>query len=288
MKSYHFICFLIIVFLGTLSETEIFAQALELRKMDIKTVQTKVGMITTYVREVQSEKTPLIFLHGVYFDHHLWDFQAEKITDRTVITVDMPLHGTSKNITPNWTLADCGEMLVEILDSLHIQKVIAIGHSWGSMTILRASAQYPERFQAVGFCNMPYEASSEKQQKQFRFQHNFLTFRNFYAKQVAKALYGKKTLQENPELLHYLKNSIGKLTKEEVKTTDYAVIINADDATDKLKNLTVPAMALKGVEDYVPTPAMEVKIIEGGHVSPIEKPKAVQDFVQQLLDRYAP
>jgi 3-oxoadipate enol-lactonase len=56
----------------------------------------------------------------------------------------MPLHGHSReNIRPNWTLNDCADMLIEILDSLHIPRVIAIGHSWGSMTILRAAHKHP-------------------------------------------------------------------------------------------------------------------------------------------------
>ena len=58
-------------------------------------VNTHLGKIAVYKKIADTENIPIIFLHGVYFDHHLWDIQIEEIKDRTVITVDMPLHGES-------------------------------------------------------------------------------------------------------------------------------------------------------------------------------------------------
>lgn len=71
-------------------------------------INTQIGEIAVYITEVPSAELPLIFLHGVYFDHHLWGNQVNEIKDRTVITVDMPLHGSSQNNKKaNWNLTDC-------------------------------------------------------------------------------------------------------------------------------------------------------------------------------------
>jgi pimeloyl-ACP methyl ester carboxylesterase len=95
--------------------------------------------------------------------------KIKSIDDRTLIAVDMPLHGNSReNIKANWTLNDCAEMLLEILESLQITKVVAIGHSWGSMTILRAAHMHPDRFASIGLCNMPFHAASKKAETYFR------------------------------------------------------------------------------------------------------------------------
>lgn len=248
-------------------------------------IDTNLGKIAIYQNDIDNEKTPIIFLHGVYFDHQMWVEQIKNITDRKIITIDMPLHGESKtDISKNWTLEDCGKMLLEILDSLQINKIIAIGQSWGSMTILRAANLQPKKFSAIGFCNMPFEAATKKIKRQFAFQHSILIFRKFYHKQAAKAMYGKTILAENPQLLDYLNISMGKLTNKEVKLIDKIVIIQADDATDKAKNLKVPALALKGKEDYVPNPPkLEVTLVEGGHVSPVEVPKEVLNFIQKVI-----
>jgi 3-oxoadipate enol-lactonase len=248
-------------------------------------IATKIGKISTYIYEIPSAETPIIFLHGVYFDHHLWDEVIRKIEGRTILTIDMPLHGESRNnIKPDWTLEDCGDMLIEILDSLNITKVMAVGHSWGSMTILRAASKHPERFTSIGLCNMPFQKASKKQKATFGLQHAMLTFRMFYTKQAAKALFGKTSLKENPSLLNELKRPMDLLTNKQIKQTDRAVIVNADDATELISNLKVKAIALKGEEDYVPAPPnIETIVVGGGHISPLERPDEVVKLIDRLI-----
>jgi pimeloyl-ACP methyl ester carboxylesterase len=248
-------------------------------------INTNLGKIAVYPKLVDSDKTPIIFLHGVYFDHHLWDEVIDSIQDRTTYSVDMPFHGLSKEITKNdWSLNDCADMLLEILDSLKITQVIAVGHSWGSMTILRAASKQPERFESVLLCNMPFLTATKKQKITFGLQHSMLIFRNFYTKQAAKALFGKTSLKENPSLVDQLKRPMDLLSNAQIKHTDKAVIADAEDASELIKNLKVRALALKGIEDYVPSPpSIETIVIGGGHISPLEKPNEILSIFNSLV-----
>lgn len=275
----------IITLLLIISFSIIKGQSINTNNMEKLFLNTRIGKIAVYQKIADTKNIPIIFLHGVYFDHHLWDNQIEEIKDRTIITIDMPLHGNSwDNIKANWTLADCSNMLIELLDSLHIPKVIAVGHSWGSMTILRAAHKYPERFASIGLCNMPFQAASKKQKATFGLQHSMLVFRNFYTKQAAKALFGKASLNENPSLINQLKRSMGLLSNKQIKQIDKAVILDAVDATDLIITLKVKAIALKGEEDYVPTPPnIATTIVKGGHISPIESPDEVTAFCKSLF-----
>lgn len=248
-------------------------------------VQTTIGKIAIYKTERKTDKLPIILLHGVYFDHHLWDEQVKYISDRTVISIDMPLHGESRAIAkPDWSLNDCAEMLIEILDSLQIPQVIAVGHSWGSMTILRAAIKNPDRFDSIGLCNMPFEAATLKQKMKFKLQHKLLLFRKFYTNQVAKAMYGKTSLKQNPLLFKQLQRPMNILSINNIKQTDKHVIFDAEDATTMIIHLKVKAIALKGDEEYVPTPPkIETIRVEGGHISPLEAPTKVLDLIASLL-----
>lgn len=248
-------------------------------------VKTNIGEIAVFQRLADSDKTPIIFLHGVYFDHHLWDAAIESIKDRNIITLDMPMHGISKELTKDdWTLDDCAEMLIEILHGLQLPKVIAIGHSWGSMTIVRAANKNPELFSAIGLCNMPFMAASKGKKLTLSIQHAMLPFRNFYTQQAAKALFGKSSLNENTSLTSQLRRTMNLLTIPQIKHTDRAVIANAENTTALIKTLKVKALALKGEEDYVPAPPyLETIIVKGGHVSPIENPDGVIEFVKIIL-----
>jgi pimeloyl-ACP methyl ester carboxylesterase len=249
-------------------------------------INTNLGKIAVYPKLVDSDKTPIIFLHGVYFDHHLWDEVIDSIQDRTTYSVDMPFHGLSKEITKNdWSLNDCADMLTEILNSLQISKVIAIGHSWGSMTILRAAYKHPERFEGIGLCNMPFEAASPKQKRMFKLQHTLLFFRKFYTKQAAKSLFGKSSLKLNPQLHDQLQRPMNILTIEDITQIDKKVILDAEDARTMILNLKVKAIALKGKEDYVPTPPkIQTILVDGGHISPLEEPLKVMDLIWLLVE----
>ena len=250
-------------------------------------IQTNVGKIAIQVKKTNADKTPLILLHGVYFDHHLWDYQSNKINDRTVIAIDMPYHGKSREITKaNWTLNDCADMLIEILDSLEIRKAVAVGHSWGSMTILRAAHRHPQRFESIGLCNMPLHAATKKQKAVKWFQHLMLPFRKFYMKKAAEALFGKKSLAEDPSLFDQLSRPMSILTDKEVKEIDKKVILDAEDTTSLILQMQVKAKALKGKEDYVPAPrGIETVLVEGGHISPLEEPQKVLEFIRSLTDQ---
>jgi 3-oxoadipate enol-lactonase len=248
-------------------------------------IKTKLGTIAVFIKTVHNNTTPIIFLHGVYFDHHLWDNQIASINDRTVIAIDMPWHGESKKAVPNkWTLDDCGDMLIEILDSLKIEKVIAIGHSWGSMTILRAANKQPNKFISMGFCNMPFEAASSMNNISFRLQHTALLFRKFYIKQAAKSLFGKQSLKDNPTLHKNLFAYMRKLSARQIRLTDKFVILKAENTSSLIETLSIPALALKGKEDYVPTPPkLETIIVNGGHISPLEAVDTVTDFCIKVI-----
>lgn len=253
--------------------------------MEKQFINTQIGEIAVYQKNMDAPKTPIIFLHGVYFDHHLWDNQINPISDRPIIAIDMPLHGASKNkIKKNWSLDDCAIMLLEILDSLKIEKVIAIGHSWGSMTILRAAHIYPSKFSAVGLCNMPFKEASKSEKRTIKLQQSGLMFKQFYMKQAGYALMAKASRDKNPALLNQLLKPMRKLSRNEIKYTNKAVRIDAKNAWPLIENLKVPAWALVGKEDYVGIPPkIESIVVHGGHVSPIEAPDDVNQMINQIL-----
>lgn len=255
-------------------------------RMEKLFIPTRLGEIAVYRRAVENQRTPIVLLHGVYFDHRLWKHQVAAFGDRTLILPDMPLHGDSRQITKaNWNLDDCGGMLLDILNYLKIPEVIAVGHSWGSMSILRAAARAPERFESLLLCNMPFQAARPRQQFIFRLQHLMLPFRSFYTRQAAASLFGKRSLQYQPELLGELERPMRILSQRDIRTIDRKVILEATDAVHLMEQLPMMAIALKGEEDYVPAPQyLQTIVVKGGHISPLEAPEQVNACLGMLLN----
>lgn len=263
----------------------LFAEVKNKIEMKQEIITTTIGNIAVY-QKIVPNTVPVIFLHGVYYDHNLWNYYISRITDRTVITIDMPHHGQSKNISKKkWNMDDCANMLIEIIAHLQHNEVYAIGHSWGSMTILRASIKEPEKFKAIGLCNMPFDKGTFGKQLKFGFQHLLLPFRKFYTKQVAKAMFSTENIQAKPEIAEYLEVSMSLLDNKEVRKTDKAVITKVDDGNQYLDSLKVPALALKGNEDYVGKPNnIEITIVDGAHTSPLEQPEKMFTFIKKVIE----
>lgn len=247
-------------------------------------VHTEMGDLHVEVHEVEGT-TPIVFLHGVYFDRTMWDEIVSEFPDTTTIVVDMPSHGLSKDGVPQqWDMGNVADALIQVLDGLDVEACYAIGHSWGSMTILRAAVDEPERFVAVGLGNMPTAAGTEQRQRTFRRQHRALAFRGLYARQAAKALFAKTSLQRNPELSERLQRSMLQLSIDEVKQTDHAVITHVGDGREYVRRLDVPALALVGAEDYVGvSPQLDTRTVPGGHVSPLEAHDEFVAFVRDVI-----
>ena len=132
---------------------------------------------------------------------------------------------------------------------------------------------------------MPFQAATTKAKLLFNVQHLMLGFRKFYVKQVAKALDGRTTYANNPVLLDIQESSMGKLTRAEIRHTDRSVIMKAENIDPMIQSLKIPALALKGKEDYVPQPKpLKTKIVTGGHVSPIEVPEEVYTFIINVIE----
>jgi pimeloyl-ACP methyl ester carboxylesterase len=257
-------------------------------------VQTCVGPIAVHVRQGITENVPLIFLHGVYFDHRMWDGLVASLVEdeermnqsaRTMIAIDMPLHGSSReNIKPNWTIDDCATMLLDILRELRLEQVIAVGHSWGSMTIMRAANCSPQAFHAVGLCNLRFQAETVFGTALVHLRHIMLPFKSFYIEQVGKALYAKRSATTIPGLQEKLRATMSKLSGRDIKRIDQAVIIDPADSTEQVARLAVPAIAIVGEEDYVGNPPIaNMTIVPGGHVSPLEVPEQVLAMIHKLL-----
>lgn len=254
--------------------------------MEKEHITTSIGEIAVHTKgKINSTESPIIFLHGLYFDHNLWENQIPNISDRTVIAVDMPDHGESKNgIKKEWDLDDCANMLIEILNYMKVNKVIAVGHSWGSMTILRAANKKPNLFQSVVFCNMPFMASTAQRKMIVRLQHSLLVFKKFYMNQAGKALISQASLKKNPELIKKLTDPMSKLSIRQIIHADKAVILDSINMEDIIKNIQVPAIAVVGVDDYLTKPPMKRVIeVKGGHISPLEDPDTTSKIIRQAL-----
>ncbi|MEZ4884776.1 MAG: alpha/beta hydrolase [Chitinophagales bacterium] len=98
--------------------------------------------------ETKGEGLPIIFLHGGYLHCGMWEQQMDFFAAKgfRAISYDDLGHGKTRD----GTVKVFGhEVLLQILDSLNIQKAHLVGLSWGAMIAVDFCLQHPEKVEKM-------------------------------------------------------------------------------------------------------------------------------------------
>ena len=79
---------------------------------------------------------PLLLIHPLGLDHHIWDFCIEDFAKiRRVITYDLPGHGQNSVPEQGYKIEDLSADLCQALETNEIGKIDALGLSIGGMIL---------------------------------------------------------------------------------------------------------------------------------------------------------
>ena len=94
--------------------------------------------------------TPVVLLHGLSQQRRFWDPVRNRLGARPAITIDQRGHGdSSADAQADYSIPRCALDVIEFMDSLGIQRVQAVGHSWGASVALHLAANWPDRVEAA-------------------------------------------------------------------------------------------------------------------------------------------
>lgn len=83
-----------------------------------------------------------VFIHGVLNDHSVWILQTRYMAHHgwNVLAIDLPGHCKSEGPPPH-SVEQAADTVLALLDALQIEKAALIGHSFGSLIALEATAR---------------------------------------------------------------------------------------------------------------------------------------------------
>lgn len=103
-----------------------------------------------HYREWSHKGTPLILLHGLSSQAHIFDRVAPLLADSfRVLVLDQRGHGDSAKPDDGYDFANIAQDLAAFLDTLKIKRAVIAGHSWGGGVALYFAAYYLERTRAL-------------------------------------------------------------------------------------------------------------------------------------------
>jgi pimeloyl-ACP methyl ester carboxylesterase len=246
--------------------------------------------------QTQGAGSALVFLHGFCEDSTIWsEFVSPFAAQNQIITIDLPGFGQSEP-TDTPTITHFSDVVKDILDQLHIQKCVLIGHSMGGYVALAFAKKYPERL--TGLClfhSHPFEDTplkKENRQKTIAFIETNGTLP--FLKQLLPSLFANKNV-----VLH--QNLIKKLIEKAATYPQKGIIgglramINRPDCAEVLQQLNVPLLLLIGQQDNAVSysdslkmcslaPVAMIEIFEhAGHVAMFEAKEQAQVAIHKFL-----
>lgn len=103
-----------------------------------------------HYREFSRRGTPLILLHGLASQSHIFDLVAPKLAQSfRVIAFDQRGHGESEKPDEGFDFENVARDVVALLDALKIKRALIAGHSWGGNVALYLAAHFPERVRGM-------------------------------------------------------------------------------------------------------------------------------------------
>lgn len=258
---------------------------------------------TDYYYEKHGHGKALIFAHGLFIDHSIFDFQIEKLKENyTCYSFDLPGHGLSTYDPNGWTLDDIVEDFKQFIEENHIKQPTLVGLSQGGMIFMRLAAKYPnligslvlvgsshhpEFLERIPLWNKRIDILKEGDKEQI----------DIMMKDIQKSIVDQSFIRNYPILKEKELSIMQSNNHEAIILATKAAVIYRKDISADLDKIICPTLIICGTEDHA-TPLeiarqMQVKIknsylkliSNAGHHVPIEAKEEFTDKLIQFLDK---
>lgn len=105
------------------------------------------GVDIAYVDEgTASDRTPLVFVHGLSSWMGFWEHQVPALgSDRRVLALDLPGYGASGRPDAPYSPPWYADVLAGWMDAVGLEQAVFVGHSMGGQIAMTLALRHPER-----------------------------------------------------------------------------------------------------------------------------------------------
>lgn len=239
-------------------------------------------------------KPTVVLLHGVGLDHTMWEPTAALLADHcTVITPDLPGHGTRPPVSDGVTLADLVDGVVgEMPAGSHL-----VGFSLGALVAQHVALHHPELVATLTSVSSVCQRTAEERASVLD------RLRAAEADFTASAAASLKRWYAGTDVgADWVARTEATLLANDVRSflNCYRVFATADaDLAPDLPAIDVPALAVTGANDPGSTPEMTHRLAaalpncraeiipQARHMLPVERPEAFVDSLTTFIGECA-
>ena len=244
----------------------------------------------------------MMFWPSLLMTGDMWAAQAEHFSQRRqVILVDPPGHGGSEKLTAPFTFDDCARCVVDILDSLGLERTHFVGNSWGGMIGGTFAATFPDRIGHAVLMNCTASAAGKRQKIEYGFLLRVAKLlggiRPPLTRSVLKAFLGPTTFTTRPDVVAFVRDTVQAADVGSCAWAVRSVVPARPDQHALLARVTTPVLVVAGAEDATfplpetiamaeATPGAAIAVLEGvAHLAGLENPPLVNKLIEEFVFR---
>ena len=233
---------------------------------------------------------------SLFADHHFYALLRDALGDGwRCIRIDGPGFGQSDPPQDGVQPEQYADAVVNVMDSLGIERAIVVGCSWGGQVATHVGVRHPERVIGVVMANVPMSPSIGGHRMQV-IGTRLMGSTRFWGRGVARAMLAEPTKAAHPERVEAFVSAFPSYDARAAATTVRTTMTRFPGLSDALLQLKVPTVILMGdqdrlypVESAMPlarlAPRAGIQVIaQCGHLAPLEAPSAVAEAVRSLTE----
>ena len=240
---------------------------------------------------------PIIFVHGFPYDHTMWDRQIDHLKDDYYcVTYDIKGLGSSAIGDGQYTMESYVDDLLEIISELKLIKPVLCGLSMGGYMAFRAIERSQDTFGSLILCDTKAESDSDEGKLIRANKIKQINEKGIdaFVDSFVPTCFAKASIENQNDLFQSILSKCKTNDPIGVKGALIAML-SRTDTTNYLSKINIPTLIIVGENDALTPPAVMkslnesipnskfVVINDSGHMTPIEKPVAVNEAFDSFL-----
>ena len=220
--------------------------------------------------------------------------------DHRVIVIDGPGHGKSGSSGRRFSLADCADAAVRVLDTMNVERATWIGAAWGGQVGVFAAVRHRDRVRGLIVMNAPMAEWSGRRRALFWTTYLLLRWlgpRLFVPRAISEAQIAPSVRLAHPDRVEVIMDCIRASDRRGLVLAVRSAMLDRPSLLPQLPHVLVPTLFVTGAEDDLfPVdvarqqagliPDARFVVAEGtAHQSVWEAPDRVLPLLREFIDR---
>ena len=211
---------------------------------------------------------PVVLWHSVLCDGSMWSTLPQRLCEarHRVLNVDAPGHGQRAPTRSPYTMDDCVDAALSVLDAAGVERAIWCGLSWGGMVGMRLAMRAPERVSRLVL--MDTNADKEVPEKLPRYRAMAWVSRVLgpippILDRLPAIYFSPKTIADKPDIVQSFLRQVAAMDRHSIRHVVDAIILQRDDVRPRLSSVRAPTLILVGADDQATPLARSLDIARG-------------------------